>query len=164
MTNDRGKSDSSEVPGKPSNRAEEPAAEVVEGRGLAEGNSREQNASRTLSRRNAPSALAGVRQAAQRERKQRFTALLHHAYDKDRLRQAYYALKRDAAAGVDGETWQHYGERLEGNLQDLSGRLARGAYRARPVLRRFIPKADGRQRPLGVPTVRPYCTGVQYRP
>jgi RNA-directed DNA polymerase len=153
VTNDRGKSDSSIVPGKPPNRAEEPAAEEVEGRGLAEGNSFEQNASRTLSRRSAPSALAGVRQAAQRERQQRFTALLHHVYDKDRLRGAYYALKRDAAAGVDGETWQHYGERLEENLQDLSGRLARGAYRARPVLRRFIPKADGRQRPLGVPAL-----------
>src|SRR5881397_2735156 len=153
VTYDRGKSDSSVVPGKPPNRAEEPAAEVVEGRGLAEGNSCEQNASGTLSRRSAPSALAGVRQAAQRERKQRFTALLHHAYDKDCLRRAYYALKRDAAAGVDGETWQHYRERLEENLQDLSGRLARGAYRARPVLRRFIPKADGRQRPLGVPAL-----------
>ena len=153
MTNDRGKLDSSVVPGKPLNRAEEPAAEAVEGRGLAKGNFPEQNASRTLSRNGAPSALEGVRQAAQRERQQRFTALLHHVYDRDRLRRAYFALKRDAAAGVDGETWQHYGEGLEENLQDLSGRLARGAYRARPVLRRFIPKADGRQRPLGVPAL-----------
>jgi group II intron reverse transcriptase/maturase len=139
------------VPEKPPNKAEEPAAEAVEGRGLAKGNPPEQNASRTLSRQGAPSALERVREAAQRERQQRFTALLHHVYDPNRLRQAYLALNRHAAAGVDGETWQHYGERLEENLQDLSRRLARGAYRARPVLRRFILKADGRQRPLGVP-------------
>jgi group II intron reverse transcriptase/maturase len=125
----------------------------VEGRGLAKGNTLEQNASRTPSRQGAPSALERIRQAAQKDRQQRFTALLHHVYDKDRLRQAYFALKRDAAPGVDGETWQHYGERLEENLQDLAGRLARGAYRARPVRRAFIPKADGRQRPLGVPAL-----------
>ncbi len=80
----------------------------------------------------------------------RFTALLHHAYDVDHLRKAYLALKRDASAGVDGETWRHYGEALEANLRDLSERLQRGAYRARPVRRVFIPKADGRMRPLGV--------------
>ena len=70
-----------------------------------------------------------------------------------RLRAAYLALKRDAAAGVDGETWQHYGQDLEANLQDSSGRLKRGAYRAKPVRRAYIPKADGRQRPLGVPAL-----------
>ena len=70
-----------------------------------------------------------------------------------RLRTAYLALKRDAAAGVDGETWRHYGETLEANLQDLSDRLKRGAYRAKPVRRVYIPKADGRQRPLGVPAL-----------
>jgi group II intron reverse transcriptase/maturase len=74
-------------------------------------------------------------------------------YDVDRLRAAYLALTRAAAPGVDGETWQHYGEALEANLQDLSGRLRRGAYRAQPVRRAYIPKADGRQRPLGVPTL-----------
>src|SRR5438093_9114806 len=153
VTYDRGKSDTSVVPGKPPNRAEEPAAEVVEGRGLAKGNLFQQNASRTRSRIDAPSALERVRQAAQREKQQRFTALLHHVYDRDRLRKAYFALKRDAAAGVDGETWRHYGERLEENLEELAGRLARAAYRARPALRRIIPKADGRQRPLGVPAL-----------
>jgi group II intron reverse transcriptase/maturase len=71
----------------------------------------------------------------------------------ERLHAAYLALKRDAAAGVDGETWQHYGEDLEANLQDLAERLKRGAYRAKPVRRAYIPKADGRQRPLGVPTL-----------
>ena len=118
--------------------------------GLAKGNPREQNAPRTQSRTGAPSALERVRQAARRDRKTRFTALLHHVYDLDALRAAYFALKREAAPGVDGETWRHYGEALEENLQDLSERLKRGAYRAKPVRRVYIPKADGRQRPLGV--------------
>jgi group II intron reverse transcriptase/maturase len=95
------------------------------------------------------SALERVRQAA-RDRTARFTALLHHIYNPDMLKAAYLALKRDAAPGVDGATWQSYGQALESNLQDLSDRLRRGAYRARPVRRVYIPKADGRQRPLGV--------------
>jgi group II intron reverse transcriptase/maturase len=98
------------------------------------------------------SALERVRQVAKEDKKQRFTALLHHVYDIDRLRTAYLAIKRDAATGEDGETWHHYRENLEGNLQDLSLRLKRGAYRARPVRRVFIPK-DGGQRPLGVPAL-----------
>ena len=80
----------------------------------------------------------------------RFTALLHHIYDLEALRTAYLDLKRNAAPGVDGETWRHYGGDLEANLLDLSERLKRGAYRAKPVRRVYIPKADGRQRPLGV--------------
>jgi len=83
----------------------------------------------------------------------RFTALLHHVYDVSRLRAAFFALKKDAAPGVDGETWRHYEQTLEVNLQDLSKRLQRGAYRAKPVRRAYIPKADGRQRPLGVPVL-----------
>jgi RNA-directed DNA polymerase len=153
MMHGRGKSDRPEVPGKPPNKAEGPAAEAVEGRGRAKGNSREQNALRTQSRESAPSVLERVREAARKDRKQRFTALLHHVYDRERLRQAYLALQRDAAAGVDGQTWRSYGESLEANLQDLSGRLKRGAYRAQPVRRAFIPKADGRLRPLGVPAL-----------
>jgi group II intron reverse transcriptase/maturase len=94
-----------------------------------------------------------VRQAASKDRTQRFTALLHHVYDVNRLRAAYLALKRDAAAGVDGETWRHYGEALEDNLRDLAARVKRGAFRASPVRRAYIPKTDGRQRPLGVPTL-----------
>jgi group II intron reverse transcriptase/maturase len=78
---------------------------------------------------------------------------LHHVYDVDRLRTAYLALQRDAAAGVDGQTWRHYGEALEENLRDLAARLRRGAYRAKPVRRAYISKADGRLRPLGVPTL-----------
>ena len=153
MMTGRGKSDSSIVPGKPPNNAEEPAAEVVEGRGLAKGNLPERNVRRTQSRESTPSALERVRQAARRDRKQRFTALLHHVYAIERLRVAYWELKRDAAAGIDGETWRHYGENLEANLQDLSSRLQRGAYRAKPVRRAYIPKADGRLRPLGVPAL-----------
>ena len=153
MMDERGQSDRPVVPGKPSNNAGEPAAETVEGRGLAKGNSPERNAPRTHSRAGALSALERVRQAAKRDRQQRFTALLHHVYDVEQLRAAYFALKRDAAAGIDGETWGHYGEALEGNLHDLSERLKRGAYRAKPVRRAYIPKADGRVRPLGVPAL-----------
>jgi RNA-directed DNA polymerase len=153
MTDGRGKSDRPIVPGKLPNNAEEPAAEAVEGRGRTKGNSLGCNALRTQGRDGASSALARVRQAARRDRTQRFTALLHHVYAIERLRTAYFALKRDAAAGIDGETWRHYGENLEVNLLDLSGRLQRGAYRAKPVRRAYIPKADGRQRPLGVPAL-----------
>jgi len=100
-----------------------------------------------------PSALERIRQAARRDRKTRFTALLHHVYNLDTLREAYFSLKRDAASGVDGQTWRAYGEALEENLQTLSARLKRGAYRAKPARRVYIPKADGRQRPLGVPVL-----------
>jgi group II intron reverse transcriptase/maturase len=151
--NERGKSDSSVVPGRSPNNAGEPAAEAAEGRGLAKGNLPERNVPRTPSRIGTQSALERVRQAASKDREVRFTALLHHVYDIDRLRACYLALKRDAAPGIDGETWQHYGEALEDNLRDLSGRLQRRAYRAKPVRRAYIPKADGRQRPLGVPAL-----------
>lgn len=80
----------------------------------------------------------------------RVSALLHHVYDVSRLRAAFFALKKDAAPGVDGETWRHYDQAMETNLQDLSERLKRQAYRAKPVRRTYIPKADGRHRPLGV--------------
>jgi len=127
VTDGRGKSDGPVVPGKPPNNAGRPAAEAVEGRGPAKGNLHERNALRTQSRAGVSSALEGVRQAAEKDRRQRFTALLHHVYDVGRLRAAYLALKRDAASGVDGETWQHYGEDLEANLRDLSLGLRRGA-------------------------------------
>jgi group II intron reverse transcriptase/maturase len=154
MMNGREKSDGVVVPPKPSNNAElGAAAETVEGRTPAKGNPHERGALRTQGRDRTQSALARVREAAKKDRRQRFTALLHHVYDIERLRQAYFALKRDAAAGIDGETWRHYGERLEENLRDLSERLRRGAYRARPARRVFIPKADGRLRPLGVPVL-----------
>jgi group II intron reverse transcriptase/maturase len=153
MTHGREQSDSSVVPQKPPNKTGAPAAEVVEGRELAKGNLREQNTPRTQSRRSVPSALERVREAARKDKKQRFTALLHHIYDVEQLHAAYFDLKRNAAAGIDDETWQHYGEDLGVKLADLSERLKRGAYRARPVRRVWIPKADGRQRPLGVPAL-----------
>jgi RNA-directed DNA polymerase len=153
MMHGRGKSDRPIVPTKPPNKAARAVAEAVEGRGMAEGNSLERNARRTQSRVSASSALERVRQAAGRDRQQRFTALLHHVYDIERLRAAYLGIKRDAAAGVDGETWRHYGEALEENLQGLAQRLQRGAYRAKPVRRAYIRKTDGRQRPLGVPAL-----------
>jgi hypothetical protein len=114
---------------------------------------RDSHGGRTQCRVSTPDGIERVRQAAKQDRKQRFTALLHHVYDVDRLRGAYFAVKRDAAAGIDGETWRHYGEALEANLRDLAARVMRGAYRASPVRRAYIPKADGRQRPLGVPTL-----------
>jgi RNA-directed DNA polymerase len=150
MMNGQGKSDRPAVPAKSPNNAGQPGAEGMEGRGLAKGNLPQQNASRTPSRTDAPSALERVRQAAKGDKKLRFTALLHHIYSLEMLRGAYFSLKKEAAAGVDGETWRHYGESLEDNLRDLSERLKRGAYRAKPVRRVYIPKADGRQRPLGV--------------
>jgi RNA-directed DNA polymerase len=144
------KSDSPIVPMKAPNKAGQPVAEGPEGRGLAKGNLLQQNAPRTQCRPSAPSALERVRLAAARDRKMRFTALLHQVYALPTLRAAYFSLKREAAAGVDGETWRHYGERLEENLRNLADRVKRGAYRAQPVRRVYIPKPDGRQRPLGV--------------
>ncbi len=150
---DCGKSDSPVIPEKLPNKTGPSVTEAAEGRGLAKGNSSGQNTHRTQCRGRVPSALNRVRGIARRNTKQRFTALLHHVYDEDRLRRAYLGLRRDASAGIDGETWGHYGEDLESNLRDLSERLRRGAYQAKPVRRAYIPKADGRQRPLGVPTL-----------
>jgi len=153
MTNGLGKSDRPVVPEKSLNNAGQPAAEGMEGSGLAKGNLPQQNASRTPSRKDAPSELERVRQAAKKDKKLRFTALLHHIYNLETLRMAYFRLKREASPGVDGETWRNYGEQLESHLRDLCERLKRGAYRAKPVKRVYIPKADGRQRPLGVTTL-----------
>src|SRR5881409_464751 len=151
--NGQGQSDRPVVPTKSPNNAGGSAAEGMEGRGLAKGNPNQQNAPRAQHRDGALSALERVRQAAERYNKVLFTALLHHVYNIEHLRVAYHALKRDAAPGIDGETWEHYGQALEANLADLSGRLKRRAYRAKPVKRTYIPKADGRQRPLGIPTL-----------
>ncbi len=157
MMNGRRKSDRPVVATKPANKVGAStnnvgaaAAEQVERRGLAKGKPPWQNTNRALDRANVQSALGRIRQAAVKDRKVRFTSLMHHIYDMSTLREAYYGLKRDAAPGVDGETWRQYGENLESNLADLSARLRRGAYRAKAVLRRFITKDDGRQRPLGV--------------
>src|SRR5712691_445524 len=148
MTNGPGKSDRPTVPEKCMNNAGKPAAEGMEGKGLAKGNLPQQNASRTPSREDALSALERVRQAASKDKKLRFTALLHHIYNPETLRKAYYSLKKEAAPGVDGETWRHYGETLEDNLQDLSQRLKRGADRGKRVRRAHIDKNDRPKRPL----------------
>ena len=153
MMHEQGKSDGPVVPAKPSNKAEQPAAERVEGSGPAKGNSTWQTTPRTQSREGVQRALGRVRQVAMTDKKMRFTSLMHHVYNLDTLREAYFGLKRDAAPGVDGQTWQQYGQDLEVNLQVLSEKLKRGAYRAKPVRRAYIPKADGRQRPLGVTTM-----------
>lgn len=153
MMDEHGKSDSPVVPEKSSNKVPKGAAEAMEERGLAKGNLPKGNAPRTQSRIGGSNALERVREAARRDRKQRFTALFHHVYDVDRLRAAYYAVKHAAAAGVDGETWRQYGKNLEENLRELSDRLKRGAYRARPVRRGYVLKADGGRRPIGVPVL-----------
>jgi len=153
MMNGRGKSDSPIVPGKFPNKGGTtagPHAEGTEGRGPAKGNPGGQNRSRAQDRNDLQQALERIRQAAVRDRRMKFTTLWHHVYNVDRLREAYLGLKRNAAPGVDRVTWEAYGQRREENLQNLSERLKRGAYRAKPVKRAYIPKPDGRQRPLGV--------------
>src|SRR5487761_368926 len=135
-------SDTAVVPMKQPNKAGQPAAEVVEGRAVVKGNARQSSTSRMQGRTRVNQALERIRGAAKRDKKRRLTSLLHHIYAVDALREAYFSLKREAAPGVDGETWQHYGEVLENHLLDLSGRLARDAYRASPVRRVYIPKAD----------------------
>jgi RNA-directed DNA polymerase len=153
LMHEPGKSDSLVRPKKVSNKARGRAAEGLEGRRLAKRNSPQATTLRTQGRVRVQAALGRVRQTAEQKKGARFTALLHHIYAVDTLRAAYYSLKRDAAPGVDGETWEHYGEVLEAHLTDLSGRLRRGAYRPQPVRRVYVPKRDGQQRPIGVAAV-----------
>jgi len=143
------KSDRPVVPASPPNKAGQPVAEVGEGSGLGKENAASATCPGHRAGVSVPSALDRVRRVAKQDRKVRFTALLHHV-DLDRLRAAYWALNPKAATGVDGITWQDYGQDLEANLRDLHACVHRGAYRARPSRRVFIPEADGRQRPLGV--------------
>ena len=117
---------------------------------MAKGNPGEQSRFWTQGQTDLSHALERIRNAAKEDKELQFTAIWHHVYNVNRLRQAYHALKRDAAAGVDGETWRNYGETLEERLEDLSARLKRGAYRAQPVKRIYIPKPDGRERPIGI--------------
>ena len=148
-----GKSDDRVVPQKrPNNGGLPTPTEAVEGRRLTEENAPSSTASRTQSRTGASSELWRVREAARRDRRARFTALLHHVTT-DLLRVSFYALKRQAAPGVDGVTWRQYESELEDQLLDLHRRVHAGAYRAQPSRRTFIPKADGRQRPLGIATL-----------
>lgn len=137
------------VAGKPTNGAGRPAEEPVEPRAGAEGNTDQQSTLRTQTRAGVTQGLDRVREAARQRKKERFTALLHHI-NVDRLREAYYALRRKAAPGVDGVTWEAYEADLEPRLVDLHGRVHRGAYRPQPSRRTYIPKADGKQRPLAI--------------
>ena len=149
---EHGKSDNPVVPAKLPNNTGGPVAEVVEGRGLAEGNTNSTTRPGRSAGSGVSSGLDRVREVARKDKEARFTALLHHV-DVDRLRSAYRAIRPQAAPGVDGVTWRTYGQDLEANLQDLCGRVRSGAYRASPSRRVYIPKPDGRQRPLGIATL-----------
>jgi hypothetical protein len=144
-----GESYSGILPVKRSNEGRGGPKEIVEGRPLAKENREEHNPYRTQSRESGPNGLDRVRQAAKGNKELKFTALLHHV-SVDLLRSSYQGLKKHAAAGVDGVTWQEYGDGLEDRLADLHGRIHRGAYHAKPSRRVWIPKPDGRQRPLGI--------------
>lgn len=130
-----------------------PEVQLMEERRLAKGNGHEQNRLRTQCRERLQKELVQIRQTAEKDKEAKFTALWHHVYDIDRLRETYYGLKRNSAKGVDGLTWELYGETLEENLLYLSDRLKRGAYHAKPVRRVYIPKADGKQRLIGIPAI-----------
>ena len=149
MMHGRGKSDCAIVAVKPTNKAGRPAAEPVERRAQAKGNADQQSTRRAQDRESVSQALDRIRQAARQRKKERFTSLFHHI-NIQLLRTAFFALKRNAAPGVDGLTWQDYEADLERRLNDLHARVHRGAYRALPSRRRYIPKPDGRQRPLAI--------------
>jgi RNA-directed DNA polymerase len=142
-------SDEGVVPMKRPNKEGSPSAEAVEGRTSPKGNGGETAAARTQRREAASNGLVAVRQAARQSKSVRFTALLHHI-TVNLLRQSYLSLERDSAPGIDGVTWQAYGEDLEAKLTDLHDRIHKGSYRARPARRTYIPKADGSQRPLSI--------------
>jgi group II intron reverse transcriptase/maturase len=143
------KSDSAIVAKKPPNKAGKPAAEAVERRAGTKGNTGQQSTRRAQIRESVSQALERVRKAARQRKKEKFTALLHHI-NVETLEVAFYALKRKAAPGVDGVTWQEYEADLERRLIDLHSGIHRGAYRPHPSRRTYIPKADGRQRPLAI--------------
>jgi RNA-directed DNA polymerase len=147
--NGHGKSDGRVLPAKRPNNAGGPAAEAVEGRRPAKGNTDDSTRPGHSAGPGVPSGLDRVREVARRDRDARFTALLHHV-TLERLDAAYRAIRPQAAAGTDGVTWASYGQDLEANLLDLHARVQSGAYRAKPSRRVYIPKADGRLRPLGV--------------
>src|SRR5919107_893551 len=149
MMNGRERSDPAIVAVKPTNKAGQPAAEPGEPRAGTKGNTGQQSTCRAQNRESVSQALDRVRTAARHRKKERFTTLFHHL-SVDLFREAFLALKRDAAPGVDGLTWPDYEADLERNLTDLHDRVHRGAYRALPSRRRYIPKPDGRQRPLAV--------------
>jgi RNA-directed DNA polymerase len=147
--NGYGQSDGPVVPANPPNKTARAAAEAGEERGPAKGNTASKTHPGHSAGPGASSALERVREVARRDKEARFTALLHHV-SLGRLRAAYWAIRPQAAPGVDGVTWADYGQSLEGNLQDLHVRVQAGRYRVKPSRRVYVPKADGRQRPLGI--------------
>jgi RNA-directed DNA polymerase len=149
LTHAAGESHDCVVPAKAPNKGPRGSAEGLEGRQSIKENTGESNPRRTQSRETGSGGLEGVREAAKRDRGLRFTALLHHVTE-GLLRDSFYSLQRQAAPGVDRVTWQQYEQGLEERIKDLHGRVHRGAYRAKPSRRIYIPKADGRQRPLGI--------------
>jgi RNA-directed DNA polymerase len=149
MMHGHGKSDPAIVAVKPANKAEQSAAEPVEPRAGTEGNAGQQSTRRAQDRGSVSQALERIRQVAKGKKAEKFTALFHHLTI-DRLEEAFEELEQNAAAGVDGLTWQDYDANLERNLEDLHARVHRGAYRAQPSRRVYIPKPDGRQRPLAI--------------
>lgn len=154
MKNDCRKSDMTVVPEKSSNKPEKVGAEKMEGRDVPKENKQQQNTRRTQTPGlSVQSELQLIHQKAKKDKKKRFTTLMHHIYNIEMLRMSYLEIKRNAAPGIDRVTWGSYGKDLEGNLQDLSERLRKGAYRAKPVKRTYIPKTDGKQRPLGITTL-----------
>jgi RNA-directed DNA polymerase len=149
-----GESDGPIVPAKRANNADRPnagrpAAESAEERGSTKGNAKQTAAHRTQGRGSVSNGLQRVRAAARRDKKARLTALLHHV-TAELLRASFYELKRSASPGIDGVTWKEYEAELESRIPDLHERVHRGTYRAKPSKRAWIPKADGRQRPLGI--------------
>src|SRR5436309_10012043 len=146
---DHKKSDPAIVAVKPTNKAGQPAAELVEPRAGAEGNVSQQSTGRAQYRGTVSQALARIRQAARQRKKEKFTALFHHV-SIAHLAEAFSELKENAAAGLDGLTCRDYEQHLERNLEDLHARVHKGAYRAQPSRRLYIPKPDGRQRPIAI--------------
>jgi group II intron reverse transcriptase/maturase len=149
MMHEREKSDPVVVAVKPMNKAEKSAAELVEPRTGTKGNAGQQSTRRAQDRGSVSQALSRVRNVAKQGKKEKFTTLFHHL-DPAMLRTAFFALKKDAAPGVDGWTWETYEADLDPWIDDLHERLHRGAYRAQPARRRFIPKPDGSLRPLAI--------------
>jgi RNA-directed DNA polymerase len=149
MMHERGKSDSAVGATKPANKAERSAAELVEQRAGTKGNADQQSTRRAQDRESVSQALGRIRQAAKQRKKEKLTTLFHHI-SVELLRLAFFAIKKDAAPGVDGLTWQDYEADLDRNIEDLHDRVQRGAYRALPSRRQYIPKPDGRQRPIAI--------------
>ena len=149
MMYERGKSDSAVGATKPANKAERSAAELVEQRAGTKGNADQQSTRRAQDRESVTQALGRIRQAAKQRKKEKFTTLFHHISD-ELLRLSFFEIKKDAAPGVDGLMWQDYEAGLDRNIEDLHDRVQRGAYRALPSRRQYIPKPDGRQRPIAI--------------